>query len=121
VSDDHLAPGYQVFQSAPTTVTDVAVFTATVRTEILSIFMANTTASAATARVYHDNDGSTMSAATALLYDISIAANTTCILEAGELFGGINVAPTGTIGVGTGTANAITFTGYGVRQRKTRI
>ena len=118
--DTHLAPGYQAFQSAPSTVTDVVAFTASVRTEFTSIFMANTTGTAATARVYHDNDGSTMSTATALLYNISIAANTTCVLETGELYGGINVAPSGTIGVGTGTANAITFTGYALRQRKTK-
>ena len=118
--DTHLAPGYQVFQSLPSTVTDVTAFTAVVRTEITTLFMANVTATAATVRVYHDDDGSTMSTATALLYNVSIPANTTIVLEAAELYGGINISPSGTVGIGVGTASAINFTAYGVRQRKTK-
>jgi hypothetical protein len=120
VTDTHLAPGYQVFQNRPSTVTDVVVFTATVRTEITTLFLANTTATAATVRVYHDDDGSTMSDDTILLPDVSVPPKTAIVLEAAELYGGINVSPGGTVGIGQGTASAINFTAYGVRQRKTR-
>jgi hypothetical protein len=114
---DILAPGSQLAQVQPANTTDVIVFTATLRTVITSIYVCNSsTATPATFRIYHDDDGTTMSTATALYYNAAAAAQTTVQIKAGEEVDGITVAAGGTIGFGVSLASAITITIYGATQ-----
>jgi hypothetical protein len=85
--------GFQFFQLRPANVTDVVVFTAVVRTVITNIYIANTTASDARARIFHDDDGTVLSTDTAIAYDILVAANTTVVFIATQSPGGIFVSP----------------------------
>ena len=111
------APGSQLAQSRPSGTTAVTAYTnANVRTEISRIYIANTTGSSAAFSLYHDDDGTTYSEATAIAFSAPIAANTVVSFGFEAVGGGITVAPGGSLGVKTGTANAITFTVYGVTQ-----
>lgn len=111
------ASGSQIAQTRPSGTSAVSAFTASIATEITQIVIANTTASPANASIFHDDDGSTFSQATALLYSIPIAAYTTTVWESPGVGSGIMVKPDGQIGVQTGTANALTFTIYGITER----
>jgi hypothetical protein len=107
-----LAPGSLLAQSRPANTTAATAFTATQNTEIVRIVVCNTTGSATTYGLYHDNDGSTYDQTTALRYAKAIAANDvdeiTCNPGAGY-----SIAKNGTLGVQTGTASALTFSIYG--------
>ena len=109
--------GFQIAQSRPGNTSAATLFTASeVLTEVMAIFIANTTSSAATFRLFHDNDGTTYSADTALYYDVSIPANSTFELSSGTNGAGISVRPGGSIGIRSGTADALNFTLYGQPQ-----
>lgn len=106
--------GAQLFQSRPDNTTDAIVYPAvSLVTEFTRIFVCNNTANPVTFRLYHDDDGSTMSLDTALFYDKSIAANDTLEIVGHMNMSGIQVGEKGTIGIQSGTADALTFTGYG--------
>lgn len=107
------ASGFQVAQSRPSGTTATSVYTAPIVTEITRIIICNTTGTAANYSLYHDDDGSTFDATTALYETVSLAANSTVDISA-ELGAGLMVSKDGQIGVKTGTANALTFTIYGV-------
>lgn len=111
------ASGSQLAQSRPSGTSAVSAFTATLATEITRIVIANTTGSAANASVFHDDDGSTFDQTTALLYAVSIPANSTTMIESGGAGSGITVKPSGQIGIQTGTGNALTFTIYGITEQ----
>jgi hypothetical protein len=81
-----------------------------VRTNIRTIVIANTTASQASYRIFHDDNGTTYDETTALYFDRNIPANNTDILN--DLDIGMD-DPDGNIGVRTNTSNALTFTIYG--------
>ena len=74
-----------------------------------SLVVSNVSGSAATFQVFHDKSGSTYSVATALFYDVAIAANTTLVFP--KVLAG---APGGTVAVRSSIANTITFTLYGL-------
>lgn len=97
-------------QAQPTT-TAAAVYTKAQNTVVFldSLYICNTTGSAATYRVFVDADGDTYDTSTALWYDTSLAANTTVVydLKAYLLEEGASV------GVRSGTATALTFTLFG--------
>ena len=76
---------------------------------IKTITVANNTGSAATYRIFMDDDGTTYDQSTALFYDISLAANSTDVLDS---FLAMNNS-SGNLAVRVGTANAITFTAFG--------
>lgn len=76
---------------------------------VRQIFVANTTGSAATFRIFVDDDGSTYDQGTALYYDVGIAANAT---ERIDCFIHMDNAD-GNLGVRSNTANALTFTAFG--------
>lgn len=74
-----------------------------------SIVVCNTTGSAATFYLYHDEDGTTYSEATALFWNVSVAAaesKTYTFLVTGS-------NSSGNLAVKSGTADALTFTLYG--------
>jgi hypothetical protein len=80
------------------------------RAIVTMIVVANTTGSAANASVFAHASGNTKTAATALMYAKSIAANTVDVTlsfpDGLELDGDVD----GTIGIQSGTNNAITYT-----------
>ena len=111
------APGSQLAQSRPSGTTAVTAYTnANVRTEVSRVYVANTTASDATFAIYHDDDGTTYSEATAIVFGATCPANGVIDFGFEAAGGGITIAPGGSPGVKTGTANAITFSVYGVTQ-----
>lgn len=83
--------------------------------KLLLLVICNTTGSAATYQVFHDADGSTYDATTALSYSVSLAANTSTYLDLKGIF--MNNS-SGNIGVQSGTGAAINFTLYGVEYSK---
>lgn len=105
----------QLGQSRPSDTTAVSLYSPAsgiVSAEITSLFVANTTGSAATYRIFIDDDGTTYDQSTALAYDVSLAANTfTEILSGSKVF--MNNA-SGNLAVRAGTGNALTFTVFGI-------
>ena len=116
---NQLAPGSLLAQSAPADTNAVALFTASLRTEITNLLICNTTGSGATARVFLDEGGTTYAASNALYYDVAIAANTTMSVAATSLYGGINLAAGDSLGIRTSTGDALTFSLFGVVQQTT--
>lgn len=108
----NFASGSQLAQARPAGTAAVSAYTATLRTEINLIVIANTTGSSANFSIYHDDDGSTFDASTALYEANALAANTSLrlVFEPGS---GIMVNRGGQIGIKSGTGNALTFTIYG--------
>ena len=73
---------------------------------VTEILVANTTTTAATYRIFHDEDSTTYNQTTALFYDINLPGNTTDILELNTWMND----SAGNLAVRVGTASAITFT-----------
>jgi hypothetical protein len=107
------ASGSQLAQSRPSGTSAASIFTAAVAHEITCIVVCNTTGSAATYSVYHDDDGSTFDQTTALWYEVSLAGNSTALINFDGVGGGLHVARNGQIGFKTGTGSALTVTLYG--------
>ena len=97
-------------QSAPTTTSNADMITVGAgKSQIVStIVIANTTTSAATARVFARIAGAAAATTNAIAYDINIGASSTTALTLG-----ITLAATDVLTVRTGTANALTFTAFG--------
>ena len=82
------------------------------RTEITSIIVCNTTATAATFNLYHDNDGSNFNVDTLIYSVITVSGNSTAFLcFDGNLF---LENSTSAVGCLSATAGALNFTVYGV-------
>ena len=105
-------PAKELGQLRPANTTAASVYSpgSNITARIESIFVCNTTASAAAFRIFVDKDGTTYDETTALFFDSAIAANTTVLIEG--LIYIINSA--GNLGVRTDTNSALTFTAYGV-------
>ena len=97
-------------QAAPAGTTNVDLYTvgAGKSAVVSTLAIANTTAAAATYRVFVRVAGATAAAANAVVYDASAAANSTTALTLG-----MTLAATDVITVQTGTANALTFQAFG--------
>ena len=109
--------GKQLAQVRPANTTAVSAYTppsADIVTEIRLITVCNTTGSAATFRLFHDDNGTTYDETTALYFDKSVAANDTFSIEYTEDDGIWMDDDTGNLAVRTGTNSALTFTIYGV-------
>mgnify|MGYP007083442456 FL=1 len=105
-------PVYKILgQSAPASTANADLFTvASGRHNIVStLVIANTTGTAATARVFARIGGATAATSNAVMYDVSIAANSTNSFTLG-----ISMNATDILTVQTGTSNALTFTAFGV-------
>ena len=108
----------QLGQLRPANTSSAALYTLATRTQVLvtTIVICNTTGSATTFSIYNDTDGSTYSEATALCFDYPIGANESI---AWEIENGIPIIEVGgTLGVKSGSSNALNFTAYGL-ERKT--
>ena len=97
-------------QSAPADTNNADMFTVpSARSYVVSsLVVANTTATAATARVFARIAGATAATSNAILYDVSVPANSTATFSLGMTF-----ATTDVLTIRTGTANALTFTAFG--------
>ena len=101
----------QLGQAAPVNTTAATLYTRPQNTTAYldQLFVCNVTGGAVTCRIFYDDDGATYSVGTALYYDKSVAANDTLLID---LKIGMDTA-NGTVGVQTGTADALTFTLFG--------
>jgi hypothetical protein len=97
-------------QSAPTNTSNADLITAVSGHSyvISSLVIANTTTSAATARVFARHNGASATAANAVLYDVSIPGQSTATFTLG-----MTINTSDIITVQSGTANALTFTAFG--------
>lgn len=97
-------------QSAPANTSNANLYTVPSATSAIvsTLVIANTTATAATARVFARIAGATAAASNAIIYDASIPANSTATFTLG-----MTLATTDIITVQTGTSNALTFTAFG--------
>lgn len=99
-------------QSRPAGTSAVSLYTVAskVQAELLCLFIANTTGSAATYSVYVHNTGTTWDQTTAIAYDLPIPANSTATVNFSDGGGFPLIVSGGSIGIKTGTGNALTFT-----------
>jgi hypothetical protein len=97
-------------QSAPSSTSNVDLITVGAsKSQIIStLTVANVTGTAATARVFARIAGAAAAAGNAILYDVSVPANSTASFTFG-----IALAATDVLTVQTGTSNALTFTAFG--------
>ena len=102
----------QLGQLRPGTTSAVSIYSPPASTTwvVKNLVVCNTTASSATFRVFHDEDGTTYDETTALFYDVPINANETLTFT--SLMAGSNTA--GNVAVRTDTASALNFTLYGM-------
>ncbi len=104
----------QLNQLRPANTTAASLYSTSVGVNavVKSLIICNTSGSAAKARVFHDDDGTTYDETTALAWDINVPADTTVSLE---LFIAME-DDDGNLAVRTNAANALTFTAYGSEQ-----
>lgn len=104
-----------VAQASPTSTATATLFTQANLpvVEVTAICVCNTTGSAATFRLHHDVNGTTYGTDNALYYDKSVPANDSFWIRAESMGAGISLGKGDSIGVQTGTSNALTFTLYG--------
>lgn len=111
---DLLAPGSLINQTHLTSTSDTdAIVAAKLHIELTRVEICNVTGSAVTYRIYHDNTAAGYGIANALRYDVSLPANSAHSIVA-EIGSGIILSPGAKLGVKAGTANAVTFSFYGV-------
>jgi hypothetical protein len=108
------AAGSKLAASRPDGTTAVAAFTAAIATEITAIFVANVSSSGRTFRIFHAAEGGSFDLDTALYYDVTIAANTTLVIQSSAPNGLISMEAGDIIGVRTSAADDLNFTLYGV-------
>lgn len=98
-------------QNKPANTTATSLFTPTTNSTsiVRTVLVCNTSAGAVTFRLFIDEDGTTYDETTALMYDYSLAVDTTYAMDTYLV-----VASGGNFGIRTGTSNALTFTCYGM-------
>ena len=101
----------QLGQLRPADMTAASLYSPAASTEanIKTLFVCNQTGTAATYRIFVDDDGTTYDETTALFFDISLAANSTETIDAHILMNNSS----GNLAVRTGTNDALTFTAFG--------
>lgn len=109
----------QLGQLRPANTSAAALYTVASKTQawVTSIVVCNTTGSATTFSIYNDTDGTTYSEVTALLFDNAIAANETVLIDFADTIP--LIISGGTLGVKSGTGNALNFTAYGLERKPT--
>jgi len=102
----------QLGQLRPANTTAVSIFSprAKVLVQVVSLLVCNTTGTAATFRIFHDDDGTTYDETTSLFFDESCPANQTRKVIEEDVWMSNS---SGNIAVATGTNSALTFTLYG--------
>lgn len=110
------APASLLAQVSPGTTGAVTAFVATLRTEIKRIVVCKTNSDSGAYSIYHDDDGTTYNASTALYLNKTLAGSTTDLIDAHDEGAGISLSPGGSLGVQSASASAMTFSIYGVTQ-----
>lgn len=107
--------GLQLGQSRPAVTTAGSLYTPAdgVFAKIEKIIVTNTTATAATCNIFHDEDGTTYDQSTALYYGKTVAGNDALIFDLCAYMNNVN----GNIGVQSSVVSALTFTAYGTEIR----
>lgn len=107
----------QLGQLRPANTSAAALYTLASGTQayVTMIVICNTTALDATYSIYNDTDGTTYTEATALVFSDAILANETIAWQIPDSIPMFIAG--GTIGVRSGTNNAITFTAYGIEKK----
>lgn len=102
--------GKQLAQIRPANTNNTLLYagSSALSTVITSLKICNTSAAAATARVFHDADLTTYDETTAIVWDRPIATNDTVVIGVGPMNGAGNIA------VRSSVNSALTFTLYGV-------
>lgn len=108
------AQGSRLAVLRPADTNPATIFTASLNTEITKIFVANVTNGALTFRLFHGLAGDSYDQDNALYYDVSVAANTTMVLEGMTPNGGIMMQPDETLGVRSSSGDGLNFSVYGV-------
>lgn len=106
-----MANTYKILgQSAPANTSNADLITVSAaQSEVIStLVVANTTANAATFRVFARIAGAAAATSNALVYDATVNGNTTTTLTLG-----ITITATDVLTIQSGTANALTFTAFG--------
>ncbi len=106
-----MATTYKVLgQAAPANTSNADLYTVPAATEavVSTLFVSNTTGTAATCRIFIRIAGAAAAASNALVYDGEVAANDFVAITTG-----ITLAATDVITVQTGTADALTFQLFG--------
>ena len=114
-----IALGTQLAQGQPGVTTAVAIFQASVTTEVSLIHVVNSSDASANFSLFHDDDGSTFNETTTLYWEHAIAANTTFRIAAPSVGAGIMMAAGGTLGVTSSVVGALTISIYGTTARIT--
>lgn len=105
----------QLAQVRPPNTNAMSVLSAGIKRKVVvtSVVLCNTTTAAATFSIFLDKDGTTYDQTTALFYGITLAANTTEMIE---FRAGLPMDPqtAGNLAIQIGTSSAITFTFNGL-------
>ena len=109
------AKGSQLAQIRPSASASTALVT-TLRTEVTQIVVCNTTSSPATFSIYHDDDGTTYDATTALFFSAPIEGNTTVQVISDAIGSGLMMKRGAALGVKSSVNLALTYTVYGVTE-----
>ena len=112
-----MVSGALLAQARPggTSAVEAYVAPAAQRVEVTRIVVANTTGSAVAMSLFHDDaGGDTFTAATALYFAKSVPANDSIVIAADAVGTGFPLSAGGQIGIQTATADALTFSVYGV-------
>lgn len=108
-----LAAGALLGQARPADTNFATLFLATLGTEITRVVVCNTTGTAATFRLCHDQGGETYDESNALYWDKNVPANDSIEIKAEAQGSGLQMEGTDGLGIRSGTISALTFTAYG--------
>lgn len=108
---------FQLAQLTPSSSSAATALVATSRTVVTKIVVCNARNAASTFSIYHDDDGGSFGTATALYKNKAINAHDTQVIEAASPVSGLGMRVGGRLGVEAGTADAITFSLYGIVQQ----
>lgn len=102
----------ELAQSEPSGTSDTTLYqpAAGVQAVVRSIWVANSTSTQYTYRLFADKDGTTYSTANQLAYDAPLTGNRTTVYTIAD---GIPLDWNGSIGIRTSNASSLTFTAYG--------
>lgn len=105
-----MAEALKILAQTVASTTAAALYTvpASTQTVVSSVIIANTTASAATFRLFATRSGSTYDATTALFFDISVAANSSTTLQLG-----MGMAAGQALAIRASAASTLTVTAFG--------
>lgn len=109
VVDGSVSARSQLAQSRPADTNPVSVLTG-VTCLLANVFIANTSGSEATFRIFHDNDGTTYDETTAIMYDITIRAGNSVSIPFPVMMNNLS----GNLAIRSSVGNALTFTFYGL-------